>query len=371
MINILHTIDTTGPGGAETVFLDLVKRLDAKQFRSFVAIRGAGWVNDELLKLGVSPIYINSKGSLSFSYLWQLVRCIREYKIDVVQSHLLGTNLYSSLAGLLCRVPVVATFHGFVDVQSNERFARVKLFIINNGASFLVYVSDNLRAFYIDRKGFRREKSVTIYNGVDTSRYCPCIDSSVRTSIGLSADDVLVGSVGNIRTAKGYEYLLNAARRVVDSNPRFYFAVAGGGGGGLRDKLLQLRKDLMLEKNFFFLDYQPDVATFLNNLDIFVLPSVTEGFSISTLEAMACGVPVIATRSGGPEEIIHDGETGFLVDPCDAQALATAIVDVYGAGSKARTCAANALDVAKSTFSSATMMQKYQHLYRTVLGASC
>ncbi|MBJ6801430.1 glycosyltransferase [Geomonas propionica] len=371
MINILHTIDTTGPGGAEAVFLDLVRRLDEKEFCNFVAIRGPGWVNDELLKLGVSPIYINSKGSLSFAYLWQLVRCIREYRIDVVQSHLLGANLYASLAGMLCRVPVVATFHGYVDVQSNERFARVKSFIINTGASFLVYVSENLRSFYVDQRGFRRDKSVTIHNGVDTSRYCPCVDNSIRTSIGLTEEDILVGSVGNIRTAKGYEYLLNAARRVVDCNPRFHFAVAGGGGGGLRDKLLQLRKDLMLENNFFFLDYQPDVATFLNNLDIFVLPSVTEGFSISTLEAMACGVPVIATRSGGPEEIIQDGETGFLVKPCDAQTLATAIVDVYGASSKAKTCAAKALDVAKSTFSSATMMQKYQLLYRTVLGAAC
>lgn len=92
----------------------------------------------------------------------------------------------------------------------------------------------------------------------------------------------------------------------------------------LYEELLQLRKELELEGVFHFIGFQSDAAKVLNNFDIFVLPSISEGFSISTVEAMACGLPVIVTKSGGPEEIIFNEENGLLVD-CVEDDLAHAI----------------------------------------------
>ena len=363
MIRILHTIDTTGPGGAETVFVNLIKGLDRQKFEPVVAIRGPGWVYDELEKNGISPLFVNSKGAFNFNYLWELIGIIRRHNIDIVQSHLLGSNLYCSLAGMICGMPVISTFHGFVDIHTKERFSTIKSKIINRGSARIVFVSDRLREFYVEQKGFSTRKSVTIYNGIDTSLFKPQRDDSIRKKLGLGPDNVLVGAVGNIRLSKGYEYLLEAAKLVVERYPQFRFVVAGEGSGRLFDNLLDSRKRLGLENHFFFLGFEPDVPRFLNNLDIFVLPSISEGFSISTIESMACGVPVIVTLSGGPEEIVENELTGIVVPAGDYCALSKAVIDSIENNRNINN-AILALQTCESKFSLKKMISNYNKLYQ-------
>jgi len=367
MIRILHTIDTTGPGGAETVFLNLVKDMNGDRFHSTVVIGGPGWVCNELRKIGIEPIFINSKGSFNLRYLLDLVKIIRSYRIDIIQSHLLGSNLYSSLAGLLCGVPVVSTFHGFVDVNAKERFSDLKSKIINLGSQKIVFVSEGLREFYVNKKGFSPGKSVTIYNSIDTSIFKPQRDDSIRKQYGIGPENVLVGSVGNIRPAKGYDYLLRAAKMVVDKHPEFRFVVAGEGSGKLYDDLLILRKQLNLEKIFFFLGFISDIPKLMNNTDIFVLPSESEGFSISTIEAMACGLPVIATRCGGPEEIISHLSNGILVDNDSISCLSDSIIEIYINKSLRQNLVTNGLACVSNSYSNNISSGKYKSYYYNLL----
>ena len=367
MIRILHTIDTTGPGGAETVFVNLIRGLDQQEFESVVAIRGPGWVCDELRKIGVNPLFINSKGAFNVRYLKELVEIIRREKISIVQSHLLGSNLYCSLAGMICGVPVVSTFHGFVDMHTKERFAALKCMLVNSGSSRLVFVSDRLKEFYLEQKGFSVRKSVTIYNGVDTALFRPQRDDSIRKKLGVWPENVLVGAVGNIRPAKGYEYLLNAAKLVVNLHPQFRFVVAGEGSGLLLDSLKELRKSLGLEDYFHFVGFEPNVSRFMNNLDIFVLSSVSEGFSISTIEAMACGVPVIATRSGGPEEIVRHLDNGILVDALCPDKLAESLADLLDDESLKQRFIINGIDSVKTKYSSENAIEAYVKQYMQLL----
>lgn len=363
MIRILHTIDTTGPGGAETVFVNLIKGLDRTRFQPTVVIGGPGWVCDELRKGGIEPIFIDAKGTFNIAYLLGLVKIIRKNRIDIIQSHLLGANLYSSMAGLISGVPVVSTFHGFVDVKARERFSKLKSRIINLGSKIIVFVSDGLRKYYVEQKGISAGKSVVIYNGVDTSIFRPERDDSVRKKLGLGPENILVGAVGNIRPAKGYDYLLRAARLVVDRCPAFRFVVAGEGTGLLYDDLLALRKCLGLESHFFFLGFVADASRFMNNLDVFVLPSVSEGFSISTVEAMACGIPVIATRSGGPQEIISSGIDGILVDVCSINKLYESIVMLRENQDLSITLIKNGIKACNNKFSHTCTLEEYEQLY--------
>lgn len=363
MIRILHTIDTTGPGGAETVFVNLVKGLDRQEFEPIVAITGPGWVCDELEKNGLTPLFINSKGSFNIKYLLELIGIIRTHDIDIVQSHLLGSNLYCSLAGMICRVPVISTFHGFVDINEKERFSAIKSMLINLGSARLVFVSDRLKEFYVEEKGYSVGKSVTIYNGIDTALFKPHRDDSIREKLGLGPENILVGSVGNIRASKGYEFLLEAAKLVVDRYPQFHFVVAGEGSGKLFDNLQDLKKKLGLENHFSFLGFEPDVPKLLNNYDIFVLPSVSEGFSISTIEAMACGVPVIATRSGGPEEIISQYRNGILVDACCQHSLSNGIIELHNNSSLRNNVANNCVTDVGRNYSISALIDSYSHVY--------
>lgn len=343
--------------------MNLVTGLDRQEFDPVVAIRGPGWVCDEIEKNGITPLFVNSKGAFNYNYLQELVRIIRRNNIDIVQSHLLGSNLYCSLAGMICGVPVVSTFHGFVDMNVKERFSSIKSLIINRGSARLVFVSDRLREFYVEHKGFSARKSVTIYNGIDTSRFKPQKNDSIRIKLGLEAENVLVGAVGNIRPSKGYEYMLEAARLVVDQYPQFRFIVVGEGSGRLFDNLMDLIKKLRLENHFFFLGFIPDISRCLNNMDIFMLPSVSEGFSISTIEAMACGVPVIATRSGGPEEIIAHYKNGILVEARCPVSLSENIIELYNNISLRRDIVSNCVEDAGKNYSISTLIDNYTHLY--------
>lgn len=328
MIRVLHTIDTTGPGGAETVFIDLAKGLDPQRFKSVVAIKGPGWVCDTLKKNRIEPIFIKSQGRFNLQYISELINIIKRHKINILQSHLLGSNLYCSLAGLICRIPVISTFHGFVDTSDRERLIAIKSRIINVGSKKIVFVSNRLREHFIRMHGFSQSKAVTIYNGVDTTIFQPIRDDSIRKKLALGREHVLIGAVGNIRPTKGYDYFLRAARLVIDKHPECRFVIAGQGSGSLYEDLLKLRKNLKLEEALFFLGFCENSAFILNNLDIFVLPSISEGFSISTIEAMACNIPVIATRCGGPEEIVVSNENGLIVEPEDEIGLAEAINQV-------------------------------------------
>jgi glycosyltransferase involved in cell wall biosynthesis len=363
MISVLHTIDTKGPGGAETVFINLVNKLDGNIFKSYAAINGPGWLCDTLRKNKKEPIFISSDGRFSFKYLHSMIKIIKQNRIDIVQSHLLGSNLYCSLAGLICRVPVISTFHGYVDAKSNDKLIAIRSRLINIGSRKIVFVSDHLRNYYEKIYGISYKKSLTIYNGVDTSKYSPIKDNSIRKQLGLKKNHILIGALGNIRPAKGYDVFLKAARQVCEENPDCRFIIAGNEGEGiLQEKLLKQRTELFLDDKFFFLGFKEDSAKILNNFDLFVLPSISEGFSISTIEAMACGLPVMVTRSGGPEEIVTHGKNGILVN-CNSKDIAIAIIDLIKNEELRIKIEEHAFNTAQTKFSLKAMIENYQNIY--------
>ena len=126
MKKILHIIDTTGPGGAETVFLKLIEATrNSGKYQCVALIRGSGWVKSQLEEKGIEFYEINSKGSVNFQYLRMLIKLIKREKIDLIQTHLLGSGIYGCLAGLICRIPVYSTFHGMVDFSEKERLQKL------------------------------------------------------------------------------------------------------------------------------------------------------------------------------------------------------------------------------------------------------
>jgi glycosyltransferase involved in cell wall biosynthesis len=145
--------------------------LPADKYRSLIVIRDKGWVYEELCRRGVKPILLEAKGSFNWRYLKSLVALIRRENVDLIQSHLLGSNVYCALAGLIARKPVVATFHGAVDVGENERLKWLKFGAINLGVSFIVAVSDSLRENIVSRTPLRNSKTIVIYNGINTADF--------------------------------------------------------------------------------------------------------------------------------------------------------------------------------------------------------
>jgi len=325
MIPVVHVIDTGGAGGAETVFRDVAAGLDRTLFEPTCVVSREGWLASALRERGIEPILLPAKGSLNVGYLRQLIGIIRARRARVVVAHLYGSAVYCSLAGLIARVPVISILHGQRDIAGNERFAGVKRKLLAWGSDRIVFVSHALRDELRPLLNVPECRCVVIPNGVDMSRFGGHSDRPVRTEIGLGSDELLVGAIGNIRGPKAYEVLLDCAARVLKSKTRCRFVIAGDTSGSHYEKLLEQRARLGLESSVQFLGLRKDVPDVLASLDLYVLSSSKEGFSIACVEAMAAGLAVVATRSGGPEEIVEDGRTGLLVPPQDPAALAAAI----------------------------------------------
>ncbi len=325
MKTILHIIDTTGPGGAETVFIDLATRLPKDKYRSVVVIRDKGWVYEELCRRGIKPILLDAKGSFNFRYLAGLRKIIRDESVDLIQSHLLGANVYCSLAGLLTATPVVATFHGVVDIGENERLKGLKFAAINAGANCIVAVTDSLLDDIISRTALKENKTAVIYNGIDTAAFVRPHSNALRQKYGWHEDDIIIGSLGNIRPAKGYDILLKAAALLQQSSHSYRFVIAGQGKGELYDELMALRKTLDLEEKVRFLGFIDDAADFLANIDIFLSSSISEGLPLSAIQAMVAARPMVATRCGGYASLITHRENGMLTEVGNPAAIAEAI----------------------------------------------
>lgn len=362
MTTILHLIDTTGPGGAETVFTNLLKELEQTEFRNIVVLRGEGWVADKVRSLGITPHLIDSKGSFNIDYIKALRQLIISEKVDLIHAHLLGSNVYGALLALICRKPMIATFHGAVDVAAGERFLKAKFFLIGCGASSIVCVSKRLQQELADRSPLPAHKLELIYNGVDPQAFARTPASGLKKELGLPQDATVVVSIGNIRPAKGYEYLVDAAITMAEREPKVHFVVVGHQKKQLFNQLMDQVAKAPRSPNIHWLGFRPDVADILRQADIFLLPSVSEGFSISTVEAMMAGVPVIATRSGGPEEIVIDGASGILVPIKDPGALVVAIQKMMD-HAKRKGVVEEARRSAIDRFSLQTMLVKYKDIY--------
>ncbi len=366
MITILHLIDTTGSGGAETVFTNLLKELEHTEFRNIVVLRGEGWVADRVRSLGIAPHIIDSKGSFNLGYVKALRNLIVNEKVDLIHAHLLGSNVYGALLALICRKPMIATFHGAVDVATGERFLKAKFFLIGCGASTIVCVSRRLQQELAERSPLPSHKLKLIYNGVDPEAFSGAPASGLKEELGLPEDALVVVSIGNIRPAKGYEYLVESAVIMAELNPKVHFVVVGHQKEKLFNKLRDQIAQAPGKPNIHWLGFRADVANILRQADIFLLPSVSEGFSISTVEAMMAGVPVIATRSGGPEEILVDGASGILVPVKDPGAMVAAIQKMMDEG-KRKGVIDEARRSAKDHFSLQSMLASYKAIYGQLL----
>lgn len=368
MHRILHVIESWGPGGAETVFTELAGGLSPGEFESVAILsRAQNWVYDEVRRRGLDPIIIPTSGAFDLHYLWRLVQTIRRTNASLVQAHTFGTGVYASAAGRICRVPVVCTFHGRIDVAAADPRRGVKVAVLARRASRVVCVSESLRQEVLAAGGLPAAQVDVIFNGVDTERFRPGQAAALRVSLGVAPGELLIGAVGNLRAAKGYEVLMAAVANLVRRGLPCRAVIVGLGGGAVEEQLEAQHAQLGLGDRLQFVGFRDNPEEFYRAFDTYVLTSHTEGFSLSTVQALASGLPVVATRCGGPEEIISDGADGLLVAPGSAEAVADAIERVFGDPALRAHLVAAARQTAVERFSTAAMIAKYERLYRSLL----
>jgi len=367
---VLHIIDTPGPGGAETVFKNIVENLDPTKYSSFVILPERGWLYDKLLTARSGSIQsinlINGAGRFNLRFLYQLLNFVLANRINIIHSHLFGSSLYASMVGKICRLPVICTLHGVIDIRPNDKLLKLKVRLISSGSSQIVFVSNFLKQYFALKFSIREEKCSVIHNGIDLIPPRQKDPAKLRENKGFPKNATLVGSIGNIKPSKGYDVLLNAATILRSRSRNVHFIIAGRTNGDCFHKLLDQRSALGLQDRVHFIGYQEDIYSVLDMIDIFVLPSWSEGFSLATIESMNACVPVVATKCGGPEEIVVNYRNGILVDVGDHCGLAHAILELIQNDSLRQQLVAAAKRTVSEAFLLSTMLEKYQTLYQRV-----
>lgn len=365
-MRILQIIETGGTGGAETVFVQLASGL-CQHGHDVVCLTGNGnWLHRELDRRGIYFKLRHEGGSFDLLWLVQICKLIRNHKIDVVHAHLFDGSVYATLAARVCGIPCVATFHGQSDIKRSSLVTRIKATILRHLAHGVVAVSGALRTDLQRTLSIGSGRFHVIPNGLEsvTSRRLP-----LRRTPRLHERDrsFRIIAVGNIRPTKDYHTMLRAVATLVERGLNTYLDVLGEPElDWLHRELLLLVDDLGLADRVSFHGYVPDPFPKLVDADCYVLSSSTEGFSLAIVEAMLSGVPIVATRCGGPQEILSDERTGLLVPTGDPAALAMAIERVLrDTNLGARLAEAARREAAQ--YSIGAMIDAYEGLYTMVV----
>lgn len=367
MRTVLHLIETSGMGGAERVLVDLVRHLDRQRWRSVVVVPWSGWLLDRLTEEGIEAVELRERGPFDIACLARVAAVARRVNADIVHSHLFGSAVRASLVAGVRRIPAVGTIHGAHDFRLAERWSTLKLGIVRRGLRGVVFVSEPLRQSYLESMRLEDGQSWVITNGVDATRFAPRQNVHIRAELGISADAFVVGCVGRLQPVKGLETFIEAAAILKRAGHGYRFVIVGDGNSGYTSQLRALSDRLDLSDDIVFTGSRGDVNDVMTAFDVYTLTSRSEGFSLSTIEAMATGLPVVATRCGGPEQILEDGVTGLLVENGSAEAVARAIDQLRRDSARRAQFAAAARDAVLKCYTVETQVRAYEELYEHVL----
>lgn len=372
---ILQLIETSGPGGAETVFLGLLRGLDPARWRRIAVlpsaradVPGSDWLAGQLAKLDVETVFLDERGSFDVRTFRSLMRLARQRRAAVVHGHLFGYAVRGALLSMFTGIPAIGTLHGFSDVAPGEVHLGLKFGIINRGLCRAVFVSDPLRRHFLEQYPLKPSLTTVIPNGLDISHFAGNDGAQFRAEYDIRPDEFVVGSVGNLNPMKAIDVLLEAARILRDTAALPYrFVIVGDLKGEQGRRLIQMRDDLGLAHMVTFTGFRDDVQHAMAAFDAYALTSRSEGFSISVIEAMAAGVPIVATRCGGPEQILEDGTTGLLVENGSPASVAQGLERLRQSALLGQRLAAQARIAVRERFSMEAHVAAYEDVYNRCL----
>jgi sugar transferase (PEP-CTERM/EpsH1 system associated) len=364
----MHVVDGLKRGGLENGLVNLIGRMDSRSFEhSVCTVRGFGPNLDRLPTERVQVKSLDKNDADSRFHTPALARAIREFRPDIVHSRNWST-VEAVFAGRWVRsCSLIHSEHGLeADAEAKEPWRRICIRrLAFELADRVLSVSCQLRELHARRTGFPARRITVIHNGVDCHRFFPdpALRYRTREELGIRSTEFCIGCVGNLLPVKDHATLLEAVRSMAESEKNWRLLVVGEGPERPR---LEAFVDAYPEwkHRVLFLGSSHRVSELLQAFDVYVLPSVNEGISNSLLEAMASGLPVVATAVGGNTEVVVDRESGLLFPPGDVRELARTLSHLRARPRECRELGQQAVQRARESFSIESMVQKYEAVYR-------
>ncbi|HEU4364345.1 MAG TPA: glycosyltransferase, partial [Candidatus Krumholzibacteria bacterium] len=358
---VAHLVQNLDVGGLERVVINLLAGTDPARYRALLYTLGPGGaLAAEVERRGFAVRRFAKAGGMDYRLFLRIARRFRADDVRVVHSHNYSPLVYGSVAGRLARTAGhVYTAHGAKTAarRATRRFQRLGL--VND----VVFVSEDARRVSLAAGAVVDRRVHTIVNGIDVDAYArdAATRRRIRAELGLTDSAPVAGIVARLTAAKDHVNLFDAFVRLRDSHPEARCVVVGD--GELRADLERAVRERRLTGSVSLIGRRDDVADVLAAFDVFVLSSSTEGLALTLLEAMAAGLPVVATRVGGNPEVVEDGRSGSLVPPRDAAALAVALGRMLDDREKARRMGSAGRERCRERFGVGTMVAHYLELY--------
>lgn len=366
----MHVLGNFGMGGAEMGVLRLIQNFPSGAVRHSVTIIGGDCA---LLDESGANLRLHALGISGRSYgaFWRLKHLFRQQKTDIVHVNNLSPWFDCALAARLAGCRCIATFHGIEQGVLSFPKWRKWLFQLSGGLTDgVTAVAEPAADLLVELTGITRNRVEVIPNGIDTQRFSPLTHldekNRLRKAKGFPEKALILGCVAALRPVKNHLGLLQAFAKAV-KNGRLAAELVLVGDGPLTEELQSLSRELGIAENVRFLGRRSDVRDLLRCFDAFFLNSDTEGLSYAVLEAMACGLPVIATAVGANPDLITPGVTGFLVPPADLDALSDVFMRLGTASDALPAMGAQARLKIFEEFSLHRMTLAYQKLYERTM----
>jgi len=324
-IKVLNIIASWEVGGAEKVVLSFLESANDNRFEMHVAaLINKGSLKQNFKSLGIETYDLGIKYTWQYYKVFKLIKIYRNQNFDIVHTHLLKTDIIGGLFAALCKVPIrISTKH---NDNSLMNYVKKKLdFFSSYIFDAFIAVSESVKSDMIKR-GLKEQFIHIIYPSTLALKEQD-IYKSESIDIELSEDDkVIIGCLCRLHPVKGLDYLIKSIPIILKRLKNFSIVIAGADKDGYLYSYKELIRQLGVSAYCKFIGYKENTKSFLSQIDIFVLPSISEGFPQSTLEAMYQKKPIIATKVGGLREQIIEGENGFLVPPKNEDKLAEALI---------------------------------------------
>lgn len=385
-LRVMQVISNLGVGGAQEVVRTLVENLAEAGCTPLVCAFKDGPLRKEIEELGIAVEILPERRysilalPLFLRELYQIRRAMQglviKNRIDVVQTHLLRSLDFLVLT-LKYKTPlkVYWTFHNSNFALREDHLSRHKWLL---GPKRLAYrwlyrlsarwingfiaVSDEVRSSILAEIGPVQDKITVICNGVDVRRYRQPVDkTSLRRRLGLAENAQYMVMVATFKEQKGHRYLVEAASLLVSQFPGLQYLLIGD--GDLKAEIIAQASAAGLGGRMHFLGLRSEIPDLLAASDYFILPSLWEGLPMALIEAMASGLPVIATEVSGTRQVMAPGETGLLVPPGDSRRLSQAMAQLLSDPARARAMGAAAKRRVAAHFSAQHQAQEHLSLF--------
>jgi glycosyltransferase involved in cell wall biosynthesis len=332
-------------------------------YRMMIACQPGSRIQNVAEGKGIPVIALRMRAAADPLAVANCIRAIKKNGVDLVHTHSSTDSWCCSMGAKLAGVPVIRSRHVTTPISTNF----FSYFLFMKLADRVITSGETIRRQMLEDNGYNPRKIISVPAGIDEKRFSPEISGdNVRKDLNIGKEDYLLGIVSVLRSWKGHVYLLEAFRALREKIPHLKLVIVGSGpqernirkyieGNGLAGKAIMT-------------GHREDVPQILKNLDLFILPSYSnEATSQVIPQAMAMGIPVIATSAGGIWEVVKDGETGKLVPPRDAPALSEAIFWAYQNREETRKMARKARELVLKDFTLARMIEKTGNVYRELL----